>query len=383
MPTRTPRRRSSGCPNRNAGLDNLWLDEGNDVRRAAVVITAAALVAVLAGCVPEATSTPTPTGSAVASAGTPTPTPTVHTVAGGDKPPTVFGGDCSAVLSAEQLATAIGADVVPEEVDPVGSDDHFSAVANAGGLSCGWADWDDSGVHIVVTIFPAAGLTGVDPRAVTSDWSSPNCAWYCAVVNDAGDLTVVTTMNGRSDSSSPREDTIRVGDLLTPQIADNHALTAAEPWERDRRQWRGVDDCEGLSSVASDVLGFDVQGENWSLYIDPPLHGWLIADEASWLWVCALRDANGARAEVWGYAGAAWGEFADAAYDDLAPADGLAAGWTGVSVTTSPLADATRGRGYIVSDGVNVIHTSPVPEGFGADASELIGAVIAAFEAQH
>lgn len=281
------------------------------------------------------------------------------------------------MLTAEEVSAAAGVPLVREE--DVSQED-FTVIMNAGGLFCSWADWQGSGTHLVVTALPAAGIEGVDLAAVSSPWATPECGWYCATVDVVGDVAVVTTVNAAPASAAgdtPFDKVAGIGDRIAEAVAGSDAVAGA-PWRRDRSGWKRVDDCATLGQRAGSALGFSVEGREGNLYIDPPLHGGLVADAASGMWVCMLSDADGDYVETWGYSGMAWMMPSLAAAGGARPAESLPDGWTGV-MARSVRTDGTEGEGMVASDGVNLVHIAPVPDAFGADVDAVAAAVLTAF----
>lgn len=347
------------------------------MRRHAAFLATLATLALLTACAPEQpTPEPTPAASEEQSA-TPSPTPSLRVVGASEMPPTVFGGDCETMLTTAQASAAVGAELVLDEVPPL---EQFSTIANAGGLMCSWNGTDgDRPISLSVGVFPDAGMEGVDADAVDTSWTDPDCGWYCAVVDEVEGLTVITTLSDAGTETGAIDAVARIGDVIAPQVAANHLPVGEALWVRDRTGWAGVSDCAALSAPASARLGFAVESTPWSIYVDPPLQPGLVADEASSMWSCLWRTEAGAHAEVHGVAGA-WGlETPEPGSVELTD---LPDGWSGVVAEDPTHGGYTPSHGGFATDGVNVVRVAVSPASFGAEASVVVAALVAAFSAQ-
>ncbi|GAA1981954.1 hypothetical protein [Microbacterium pumilum] len=302
---------------------------------------------------PTASQTPAPT---------PTPTPTVLVVGPGQRPPALFDGDCDQMLSPEEVTAVLGR---PGTLDTIQASTGYNVMAGAGGLHCVWVADNVDGLHVAV--FPESGVSEVDLAAVDPDRVGDDCTWYCGVVSRQDGYVVVTNVNG---IDARHDDAVRTSALVTP-LAVANARATAEPWIRDRTGWC-EQDCAQLGAEVSADLGMSLTGEEWGIYIDPPLTAGLLADEAARFWACRLVDDAGQYAEVWAHSGAAWG-----AGDGLS-SSGLPAPWQGRAVEEEMRNDFVRGSGRRMTDGVNLVTLSPVPIELGVDVGTLATAVAAA-----
>jgi len=248
----------------------------------------------------------------------------------------------------------------------------YDVVAGAGALSCMW--WADNVDVLRVAVFPEDSVSEVDLPTVDQWRGDPACDWYCTVTTTLDGFVVVTTANVFDPASplphTPHAETVRLAGLVAP-VAVANVSAAASPWVRDRTGWLQVD-CAGLASRTSVELGRPLVGEEWSMYIDPPLTVGLIGDAAARYWVCRLVDPAGEYVEVWGYAGAAWGA------DIAQPSDVLPRPWTGQATEEGMRNDGTSGRGWSMTDGVNLVVLSGVPAGLGVSLEEMASAVATA-----
>lgn len=334
------------------------------------VVTAGALLALaltIVSCAPvEPPKAAEPTVRATPATPTVTTTSAPLVVAPGTRPPEILDGDCEEMLSAAEVSAALGRAATLElwERQP-----GFDAVSGAGALSC---EWSVDGVDALrVAAFPPDSVAGLDLSGV-DDWRmATDCDWYCSVITTGAGYTFVTTTNisHLATERSLHEETLAIAGTLIPLAAANISAVD-ELWVRDRDGWLDPE-CSALAVAVGEELEQAFTGEQWWLYIDPPLTVGLVADEAARLWVCRLLDESGKYVEVWGYAGAAWG------LEVSSPSVALPRPWIG-----EPTGEGTRNDGapaevWRMTDGVNLVGVI-VPVDFSVSDVDIAAAVAAA-----
>lgn len=249
------------------------------------VVAAAACLA-LTGCVPVAVA-PTPDAApSLPASPSPSPTATPETVPPGEMPPVVFGGDCTKMLAAGDIA-----DVMATALTAAASTAAVGMMANVGALSCGWADV--AGLPVVsVTVIPAAGLDGTTfpPESMGYYFEECDVDWVCAWQGGDEAVWIAASFQGVPEMSRQRVDAW--GEALGAKIAANHAAAPDEPWVRDRTGWWPTFDCTALADSVGRQLGTELVAEDAG-FIDPPAPGWIMAGLASRYSSCVLRDGGG------------------------------------------------------------------------------------------
>lgn len=335
------------------------------------VVTAGALLALaltIVSCAPaEPPKAAEPTVRATPVTPTATPTSAPLVVAPGARPPEILDGDCEEMLSTAEVSAALGRAATLELRERQSG---FDAVSGAGALSCAWSvDGVDA---LRVAAFPPDSVAGLDLSGV-DDWRlGADCSWYCSVITTGAGYTFVTTTNigDVTIERSPHEETLAIAETLIPRAAANISAVD-EPWVRDREGWLHPD-CSALAVAVGEELKQAFTGEQWWIYIDPPLTVGLVADEAARSWVCRLLDESGKYVEVWGYAGAAWG------VEVSSPSVALPRPWVG-----EPTGEWTRyddgapARGWKMTDGVNLVEVT-VPVDFSVSDADIAAAMAAA-----
>ncbi|WP_146145342.1 hypothetical protein [Microbacterium timonense] len=296
----------------------------------------------------------------------PAPTTTSETlmVAPGAKPPVLADGECEQILPLDVVAKATGRAV---ELDRAPAGGGYDAFAGAGGLSCMW--WSDGVDVLHVAVFTADSLSEVD-LATVDDWrANPACDWYCSVITEQDGFVVITTINppqGAEFEGSLHDEAVRIAEQVAPVAIAN--VDADGGWVRDRTGWLDVD-CSALGGALGPALSRTFVGEDWGVYIDPPLTAGLVADKAARMWVCRFVDASGQYIEAWGYAGAAWG------FDPSSASGALPAPWVGGPTEEGVRNDGSVGQGWEMSDGVNVVRLTGVPAELGLGVGEVAAAL--------
>lgn len=308
-------------------------------RPLALAIAGLTLAGALSACASatEPDAAPTP-GASVAP--TPTPTAEERVVGPGDKPPTVFDGDCDSALAAADLQGVIGTPL------PLASSSSDGAVGNVGGLAC---SWEAGGAAVRLEILPRDGLRDTQFPADQAAFYFEDCdaQWVCAGEAEDGDLWI-----GASFQSFAEADRDQIDDWTTAIAAfvfRDFAGSGAEPWTRDRTGWWGELDCAALAHTMARDLGADFAGEQGG-FIDPPLPGVVMATTASNWSNCYLND--GAHTfEVYSAAGEAW----------TLPTDGdqpVDTGVQGISAWLSSDYQSTTSVAYTLTDGINSLSAS-------------------------
>lgn len=331
---------------------------------------AAALAMLVMGCLAACSA------SAAPSATHPTPTnvvetiepgPTAMTVGPGQRPPQVFDGDCNEMLALSEVSDALGE---PASLVDDGAIPGYTIDGGAGALSCAW---DAAGIDLRVAVFPRSGIAGVDLdlNGLDANRQNADCDWYCTAVIEREDYIVVISHNDATNAvMSSRETTAEIAAALGP-IALERAAAVGTAWNRDRTGWLRLD-CDQLGTAVGAELGSSLAGHDWSVYIDQPLPAGLLADAAAQHRACKLVDPAGHYVEVWSFAGAAWGGDAGTA------SGGLPAPWLGQATEGGHREDMTYGPGWVMTDGVNLVRVSSVPDEFGVGIEDLASAVAAA-----
>lgn len=338
-------------------------------RSAAAAALLVALVATLVSCAPAVrpvAETPSPTVTAAAPA--PTPTSETLVVAPGARPPVFLDGDCERMLPADVVKAATGRTV---ELDRAPAGQGYDVIVGAGGLSCLW--WSDNVDVLRVAVFNDDSISEVDLATVDGWRTDPTCDWYCTVITERDGFVVVTTVTLPADAQfegTLHDEASRVAAEVAPVTIANVGADADE-WVRDRAGWLDVD-CSTLGAKVGTALGRAFGGEDWGLYIDPPLTVGLIADEAARMWVCRFVDPSGQYIEAWGHAGAAWGFEASEASEPMAQP------WVGRLTEDGMRNDGIVSQGWEMSDGVNVVRLTGVPAELGLGVGEVAAAVAAA-----
>lgn len=306
-------------------------------RTLALAFAGLVLAGALTACsapAPEPVGDPTPEASV---APTPTPTTGARAVGPGEKPPTVFDGDCSRALAASDLQDIVGIAL------PLATTSSDGDIGNVGGLSCGW---EADGAAVRVEVLPRTGLGDAQFPEAQAPFYFEECdaEWVCSGVAEDGDLWLSASF--QSFAGADREKIDHWTTAIAAFVFRNFAASAEEAWVRDRTGWWGELDCAALAGTMSSELGADFAGERGG-FIDPPLPGVVLATEASNWSNCYLVD--GAHTfEVHTSAGEAW----------TLPGDGDQAvdvGVAGMSAWLSSSYQSTTSAGYTLTDGVNAL----------------------------
>lgn len=145
--------------------------------RPAVFLVVLVAAAMLGGCTVPQQSPPSPSaGSPTAAAtdsATPTPTPDALSVAGGEKPPTVFDGDCDEMISSTEVSDITGLPFAEPQESTA------TAVANLGGVGC---FWEGEGGIVRASAIPQAALGDTEFPAEQIPYYFEECdpGWVCA-----------------------------------------------------------------------------------------------------------------------------------------------------------------------------------------------------------
>jgi hypothetical protein len=251
-------------------------------RTLAPAAAALAVIGALAGCAPEAGPTAAPTPAATTPIQDPTPTASATVISPGEKPPTVFDGDCAAALSPEDVRAVTGIEMLLTSSDTSGD------VGNVGGLGC---SWDAGGSAVRVEILPRAGLGDAQFPADQVEYYFEDCnaEWVCSGTAENDDVWVAASFQ-----SFPGTDRVTIDEwsaALTDVVFENLSAVDTEPWTRDRSGWWPDLDCEAVAAMLSGEMGTVFSGDTGG-YIDPPLPGVLLAAQASRWSNCYLLDGG-------------------------------------------------------------------------------------------
>jgi len=338
-------------------------------RSAIAAVLTIAIAGVLVSCttdVPPVAETPSATATAAPTTA-PAPTPETLVVAPGARPPVFLDGDCERMLPLAVVEATLGR---AAELDRAPEPEGYDVVAGAGGLSCLW--WADNVDGLRVAVFTADSVSEVDLTTVDGWRADPACDWYCSVIIERDGYVVVTTVNGFDGADvagSLHEEALRVAEQVAPVALANVAAGDSR-WVRDRTGWSDVD-CSSLAAKVGTSLGREFGGEDWGLYVDPPLTVGLIADDAARMWVCRFVDPSGHYIEAWGHAGAAWGF-------DASSTEAMPRPWIGRILEADMRNDGHVSEGWEMSDGINVVRLTGVPAELGLGAREVAAALATA-----
>jgi hypothetical protein len=273
--------------------------------RAATVAALVVVAASLAGCAeqPAPASAPTPTASA-------SPAPTPEAVVG---PERLFGGDCGALFTVEELASVVGSPLAVQATER-DLDPEYVAPAQLGGLSCNWSESPDAGsTGLSVVVLPESAFTGPDSV-------DPECTegYGCGFTATSNGFTVHGVLY---DPSAPTADTVAAYEALVVRFTA--AVSAETQPERylPAGIWPADIDCLSLDAqrlvgaaigepgLAPDAVGGDAE----------PNRGYYRAGEAADLTACGWWSADrSVRLQV--LPGGAWIEDEVAAVAGAAPA---------------------------------------------------------------
>lgn len=322
-------------------------------RPLALAVAVLALSGLLSACAPAGEPTAPDTSNPEASVH-PTPVQTVATIAGGEAPPAVFGGDCAAAVPTAELTAATGLEVT----EVVRRDQKWTrSIGNVGGLVCEWQSGTVSGR---VTILPKIGLDGAQLPEADASFYFDDCDWNCEWRWESPELIVMGYSSDLPERGRAEADLI--GARLGPQIAAR-ADEAGLEWQRDRAQWWPTVDCSALAARLETRLGTPVTAEPVG-YHDPPGASTTLADVASRRMWCAFSAEERQIALAVFESGVAW----DLPWDGLGQSVDL--GVPNISAFRSEQAGYLNGEVFEATDGVNGMNVEIAPES-GWDAQEL------------
>jgi hypothetical protein len=308
------------------------------MRHLPLAVLSAVAIVVLTACAPAADPAPTRSATAIA---TPTATAPVpeRVVGPGEKPPTVFDGDCEAALSVDELVEVTQLAFAFESAESGG------AVGNLGGLNC---VWQADGASLTVQILPQEDLAGARFPSDQREYYFEDCdaAWVCAWEFETDEIWLGGTFQGVPEMNRPTVD--EWGGELGAQIAANHAKAGGEEWARDRAGWWPVLDCAAVAGAFGD-LGIEAEGVEGG-YHDPPMPGIVLADAAAPPSQCYITLTGADRGiEFFAYAGQAW------RLPFLPEDEPVDLGVEGVHAYVDSGYDSSTSEGYSLTDGVNAL----------------------------
>lgn len=313
-------------------------------RRPAAVLAIALTVGLsLAACaaepVPEETSVQSPTSA---------PTVEVLTVGAGERPPAVFDDDCDAALTAEQLSSVVGVAMEAETAEK------SSTILNVGGITCTWRG--DAGA-VRIQILPTAMLADVEfpPDAEQYYFADCDPNWVCAWESRTTELWIMGGFQLTGGMS--REGVDEWAGQLASLVEDAYTQARPDAWARDEAGWWPVLACPRAAELIAAELGTEVSGEDVG-YVDPPIPGVVVADEASNAGSCwfSTDDSSLLVIEVSATSGTAWG---------LDAVEGAVVE-TGVPGFTAKVDESHQSVGsiaYVLSDGVNLARVTATTTG--------------------
>lgn len=291
-----------------------------------------ALAAVLGATACTATSEPTPTV---------TPAAEALVVGPGEKPPTVFGGDCAAVLTEAQVAEVTG-----QPLEPSPAEEQYRVIAeNMGAAVCQW--YTQGLGNLVVSVIPRAGLDGTTPSpSGLGYYFLDECDWFCGWLSESEDLVIAGHFDLFSGGADDRAAVDAVGAAVGAAVRSNLGARSDPSWTRDPVGWWDGIDCAVLSTLLDGATGIAVPlgGGTDGPYADPPPVWLAIGDEASrasWCWEPPDRMSGLGFTSM---AGAAWALLEPG----MSAVDAGVEGWTSARSTST-----TYGDYLLVSDGTN------------------------------
>jgi hypothetical protein len=341
------------------------------MRSAPLFVSSVVAVLTLTGCVGNLpSSTPTPTASV------PGPIPTQARETGLTKPAQVFGGDCAALFTNEELAEIFGAPITPRPV-AAAFDYRPFAIEEHGGIRCGWFSADRD-LSITVVALPEPSLGYLSPRGCDEIVGEMQVK-ICALETVAAGIRLSGMFLPKQDSGTATwlEEQSALLSLFSERAKQAAAVPAPIP---ALGAWAYPIDCEAVvaagdfsavSGVGTAVIGTSTFGQE-GLYIPP-------AEVALWGgfdWpVCEINgatpDGTGVHVDFEAYGGARWMESAIKASTGATPTavEGLD------SVIATPAVD-----GYTkidVFDGPNWLTFTVKP---GQDAGQIATQLVAALK---
>ncbi len=212
-------------------------------RRFAGAALAAALL-LLTGCAasPAPAATPTP-----ATTPTSTPTPTVEPVV---VPTIPFDGDCTQVLTAEQLNELLGEGWMTRAErlvsDGIVDRPDVRSIGTLGGLKCEWFPASETGESVPVS---RLSVTLMAPDAVPASWVRGYSALACEVVYDWSTCRVGATVAGTWVMAAADFVVESTGDLAESgldAVSENVAGSVVSRAADRQPDWWTLPDCESL-----------------------------------------------------------------------------------------------------------------------------------------
>jgi hypothetical protein len=324
-----------------------------------------------------------PAASSSAPAVTPEPesTPTTTLVL---EPTVPLGGDCTRVLTDEQLDELLGAGW--ETSSAMRRDTEFpfppsmetTSMGTLGGLECTWYAGNESEAPMAslsILLLPADGV----PPDFAADYATVRCdpsydALGCRISKVVGDFWVMSGTYILSESeSSPPESLERAADHAAATVGSAFDGVAADR----QADWATLSTCEELSAEMrlEEVLGAGYVNGYWEGVEQP--EGRLLSAAGVGLhcrWFSVDGSAPGGENFIGGStvaSGGAWAWDAIAASESVTPVtvDGAVSAVTVDVGNQNPWLYAT--------DGVNVVTVENVPSSVGIDIAERMLAAIA------
>lgn len=307
---------------------------------AMTVAVGIALTACAAPSEPAASETPPPVP-----AETPAPSPTAEilVVAGGEKPPTVFGGDCNSAIDPDVIAESHGIASVT-----VGAREWADGIQNLGGLTC---DWSGGGIVGIVSIIPTHAIEGVRLPADEQKWRFEDCEWACEWQWQDQEVWVTGYSSDLYDAGRIEAD--RRAALVGASVSERYRASEPDRWERETSSWWPSMDCDAIAAVFGSRLSTVVDGELMG-YHDTTLASTAVGDLASNMTWCNLVSSGTTFAELKLMSGMAWQEPRNApSGESFAP---YPVDVEGVEAFTYQYNRGyLLGSQYSVSDGVNLL----------------------------
>jgi len=353
------------------------------VRRCVLTSLALAVTVVLAGCagVPAPAATSAQTAGPVTqepSAPTPDPTPVPVAETGETIPAQVFGGDCAAVFSEDEVGDIVGADVALYS-------ESVWELSQAGGFSCIWRT-EDYSTLVNLDFLPRASITATSETASceTGDGEVESSDWRCELEHEQSGIRVsgFLAIPGSEAEFTATAALAALSDQFDRRAAPDQAVPAPIP---AADSWSNPVDCEALGAavdlrpVFNNTPGFGWYAGGGDVFPSPArmeLWGDSYALTCTWGTAKELSDkqlASGMRTgfSVQVYGGSAWAQ--QEVENETGATEVTMDGFDRVIRVKSGSGDTSR-YGFAAVDGPNLLVFSSTTKKAGreGDAAALI-----------
>ncbi|QTX05111.1 hypothetical protein [Agromyces archimandritae] len=289
-----------------------------------------------------------------------------------ERPYPAFGGDCAAVLGADEVRAATGVDAEVQSLAPYAQ---IWAVASLGGLSCRWGAGQAPALS--ATVMPAsfadeAGEGRTNCYDVQAEGGVSQSCSFSSIAGDWWFAGVVTSAPGMPGTEAV--------ELVTAAFAERAGDASPETPTVPAGAWRT--DPEGCGELDAEVdaagtlgsPGLTASRANGAAGVGPGVYGAMAeSGYVACIWEGGTGEVPGFSIEV--VPGAGWAlddvmRLPDAVETEVAGADR--------AIVASPVAGAELEYLYL-TDGVNLLIVEPTYDGVGAAALEpLVPGLVAA-----